>query len=105
LTPNETVIPRGGTLVIQITVRTNADSVGTVLFATKATTPHGTKTGYLMGPLEVYFSNPHQSKSGYKSHTIPGNAPLGTYTYHGYLGKYGTGIFHECQFDFEVIEP
>ena len=57
--------------------------------------------GILGDPLIL---NPYQSKSGHLSHTIPGNAPLGNYTYHGYVGKAGVGIINADQFEFEVIQ-
>jgi hypothetical protein len=71
----------------------------------KVTLPNANKyppSGYLIGPLEVYL-NPYQSKSGHRSHAIPLGAQLGTYTYYGYVGNYGVGLYDECTFTFEVI--
>jgi hypothetical protein len=102
--PDVTIIPRGGTLGYTATITNNTNGSRTVLFATKVTKPDDSlypPSGYLVGPLSVYLS-PYESKSGHKSHTIPANAPLGTYTYHGYVGNYGVGLYHECHFDFEV---
>lgn len=102
LVPDATVVPIGGTLGFQATVKNNTDKTGGVLFATKVTKPDGSQTGWVKGPLTVYL-NPYQSKSGHFTHIIPLDFDLGTYTYHGYVGKYGT-IYHECQFAFMVTE-
>jgi hypothetical protein len=106
LVPDATVIPRGGTLGIQATVTNNTDKTVSVLAATKVTLPNGNwypSSGYLFGPLQVYL-NPYQPKSGHLSHTIPYNAPTGIYTYHGYTGNYGVGIYDECTFNFQVTQ-
>jgi hypothetical protein len=106
LVPDATSIPRGGTLGFQGTITNDTNKSGTVLFATDVTKPDENRyppSGYLIEPLEVYLS-PYQSKSGYRSHTIPLGAPLGIYTYHGYVGRYGVGKLCECQFEFEVVE-
>jgi len=105
LTPDAAVIPRGGTLVVQVTITNNTEKAGTVLFATNVTLPNGNPyppSGYLFGPKEITF-DPHQSKSGQISHTIPGGAPLGIYTYHGYVGRPGVGIMDADHFNFEVV--
>jgi hypothetical protein len=73
-------------------------------FATNVTLPNGNiypPFDYLFGPIEVSLDL-YESKSGHLSHTIPGNAPLGTYTYHGYVGKADVGIINADNFDFEV---
>jgi hypothetical protein len=106
LIPNTIVIPRGGTLGFQATITNYSNGSGTVLFATKVTLPNGSQyplSGYLIGPTE-FTLNPYGSKSTYKSHIISVIAPLGTYTYHGYAGNYGVGLYDECQFEFEVVE-
>jgi len=106
LVPDATTIPRGGTLGFQGTVTNYTDKSATALFATKVTLPSGNKyppSGYLIGPLNVPL-NPYQSKSGHKSLAIPTNAPVGSYTYHGYLGNYGVGLYHECAFTFQVTQ-
>jgi hypothetical protein len=104
LVPTLSSIARGGTLNFQATLTNNTGQSGTVFFATKVTLPNGNKypaSGYLIQPLEVYL-NAHQSKSGQKSHTIPSGAQVGTYTYHGYVGRYGMGVLCECQFKFTI---
>jgi hypothetical protein len=105
LVPDTTTIPQGGTLGFQGTVTNHTDKSATTLFATKVTLPSGNNyppSGYLIGPLNVSL-DPYQSKSGHKSFDIPTSATLGTYTYHGYVGNYGVGLYDECTFTFEVI--
>jgi len=105
LYPDSTVVPRGGTLGFRVDV-TNY-TIGTWIFwvATKVTMPNGhwyPGSGYLVGPVKVTLTY-RQSKSKHISHVIPYTAPLGTYTYHGYLGIPGA-IWDECSFNFEVTE-
>jgi hypothetical protein len=103
LVPNSTAIHRGEILSFQANVVNNTDKTGTVLFATRVTKPDLSlypSSGYL-GPYNVPLS-PHGSYSLPVSHTIPTTAPLGHYTYHGYVGKVGVGLIYECQFDFDV---
>jgi hypothetical protein len=101
LVPDATVVNRGGTLGFEARVTNNTGGMGMVLFGTKVTKPDASQTGFIWGPLQVYL-NPHQTKSGHKTHTIPTGFDLGTYTYHGYVGRYGN-IYDECQFGFEVV--
>jgi len=104
--PGGTQITKGGTLGFQATVTNNTVQSQTFLFATFVTTPGGNRypaSGWLLGPLSVSL-NPSQSKSGYRSHAIPSGAQLGTYTYHGYVGNYGVGLYDECTFTFTVTQ-
>lgn len=104
LVPDWPIIVQGGTLGFQGTITNNTDQSISVLFATIVTLPNGNRYppyGYLIKPVNVSL-NPYQSKSGHRSQYIPHYAPLGTYTYHGYVGNYGAGVYHECQFNFTV---
>ena len=105
--PDPSIVQKGGNLEFQVTITNNTDQAGTVHFATKVTLPNGNTypaSGYLVGPKKVTL-NPHQSKSSQLSHTMPGSAQVGTYTYHGYVGKPGVGVMAADQFDFQVIDP
>jgi hypothetical protein len=104
LVPDATSIPRGGTLGFQATVTNNMAEVQLFKFATTITKPNGGRypaTGYLKGPVGVNLG-PNGSISKHLSQYIPNTAPLGTYTYHGYVSNSGVGISDECQFNFEV---
>ena len=106
LIPDATSIPRGGTLGLQATVQNNTNNTLSVLAATYVTLPNGNKypaSGYLFGPIPITLSG-NGTITGYLSHAIPSNAPLGTYTYHGYVGNYGVGIYDDCTFNFTVTQ-
>lgn len=109
LTPDNPPVPsvsRGGTIEFQATATNNTNEIQVFKFGTKVTLPSGNKypsSGYLVGPVGVTLS-PNQSKSKHFSQYIPYNAPTGTYTYHGYVGDYGVGIYNECMFSFTVTE-
>ena len=102
-----TFIPRGGTLGFQATVTNNTDSSGMVHFVTFLTPPPPYARYPASGWLDHYTPGlaPYESKSGHISHTIPITWPLGTYVYHGWVGRPGPVIYHQCQFEFEVVEP
>ncbi|MFH1702373.1 MAG: hypothetical protein ABIB41_02925, partial [Nitrospirota bacterium] len=105
LVPDATIIPRGGTIGFQATVTNNTDEVQVFKFATRITKPNGGKyppSGYLKGPVRVSL-DPYDSVSKHLSQYIPDTAPLGTYTYHGYVGVPGN-IYDECWFNFTVTE-
>jgi photosystem II stability/assembly factor-like uncharacterized protein len=103
--PDTTAIQRGETLGFQATVANNTSVDRTAFVASKVRKPgeYGAMTGFIIGPYSHLFE-PYQSKFWHMSHTIPLTAPLGTYTYHGYVGNYGEGNYAECTFDFEVVE-
>ena len=104
MVPDATVVPRGSALGFGVTLTNNTDQSQTVYFATKVKLPNGSMyppSGYLFGPYPVTLS-PYQSGSGHLSQTIPNSAPVGIYTYYGYVGNPADGIMDEDQFDFEV---
>jgi hypothetical protein len=106
LIPDTTSVHRGGTLGFWGSAQNNEGTTQNFKFVTKVKLPNGNmypSSGWLFGPITVTL-DPHTSKSKYLTQYIPGNAPLGTYTYYGYIGtdvpsviKYG-----ECQFTFTV---
>ena len=103
--PDSTVIPRGGTLRSTAMVSNNTVGTWIFFFATKVSKPNGgwyPRSGYLVGPIEVTLKMA-ETKSKYLSLFIPNTAPLGTYTYHGYVGRPGY-LWDECQFNFIVTE-
>lgn len=103
--PDTTVIQRGGTLSFWADVINYTVGTWTFYYATRVTLPNGNEypsSNYLLGPIKVTLTY-HESKSRYISHAIPDTAPLGIYTYHGYVGLSGN-IWDECIFDFLVTE-
>jgi hypothetical protein len=103
--PNTTVISRGETLGVWAYVANYTIGTWTFHYATNITMPNGNQypsSGYLLGPVKVTLSY-YGSKSKQLSYFIPYTAPLGTYTYHGYVGISGN-LWDECTFDFTVTE-
>jgi len=100
LIPDTIVIPRGGTLGFQVTLTNTTNQIQSFKFATNATLPNGKNTRYLIKPTS-FTLNPYQTRSFHRSQFIPNTAPLGVYTYNGYVGFPGM-IYHECWFFFEV---
>lgn len=103
--PDTTVVLRGGTLRFIAMVSNNTVGTWIFFFGTKVTRPNGgwyPRSGYLVGPIEVTLRMA-ETKSKYLSLFIPNTAPLGTYTYHGYVGR-PSYLWDECQFNFIVTE-
>jgi hypothetical protein len=103
--PVGTRLIRGGTLRFWATASNDMDEVQTFHFATNIELPNGNRypsSGWLLGPIPVALG-PHTSKSKYLTQYIPYNAPCGTYTYRGYVGKISPPpLYNECQFNFTV---
>ncbi|MFH1702661.1 MAG: choice-of-anchor D domain-containing protein [Nitrospirota bacterium] len=103
--PDTNVVPRGGTLRFAAMVSNNTVGTWIFFFATKVSKPNGgwyPPSGYLLGPIEVTLRMA-ETKSKYLSLFIPNTAPLGTYTYYGYVGRPGY-LWDKCQFNFIVTE-
>lgn len=103
--PDTTTIPRGGTLGFWANVTNHTVGTWTFYYATRVTTPHGSwypSSGYLLGPVKITLTY-HESRFKDLSLFIPNTAPLGTYTYHGYIGLPGN-IWDECTFTFIVTD-
>ncbi len=102
---NNTKLSRGSTLTFRFALQNNTAALQTFYFATDVTLPNGNSyppSGWLLGPTK-FSLGPAGSTSQLQKHFIPYGAPFGTYTYHGYVGNPGPVIYHECQFNFEVI--
>jgi hypothetical protein len=98
-------IPRGGILRFRVDIQNNENATKTVNFATKVRLPSGTMyPHYLIGPVTVTV-NANSSKGGNSQQSIPLGAPLGTYTYYGYVGNAPPPVLYdECQFNFTVVQ-
>jgi hypothetical protein len=103
LTCDSTTVPQGGTLGFEATATGSGDDVGFFYFASKIRLPNGKKTGWLVGPVKVALDS-YGVMSTHLSQGIPIGAPIGTYIYHGYVGRPGEGIFFEDQLEFAVTE-
>jgi cysteine-rich repeat protein len=105
--PGGTTLIRGGTLSFWVTVTNNDDVTQDFKFATNVKLPSGnmypTPPTYLIGPADVSL-NAGDSKSKQLHYGIPLGAQYGTYTYYGYIGKPGIGLYGSCQFNFTVVQ-
>jgi hypothetical protein len=109
LVPNSYLIPRGQTLRFHATVYNYTGFNGGVFFGTKILLPPPWGwlfpwTGWMDGPFAVPLS-PYGSNSGGISRPVASYAPLGKYTYYGFIGLPGLPILDVCKFDFEVTLP
>jgi len=103
LTPDSTSIPRGGTLGYTVTVTNNTGVSQRFQYWTHVLLPNGNKyppMGELFGPYTLRL-NPGETRNAHLTHAIPMTAPLGTYTYKGFIGPYPT-VWDDDQFDFTV---
>ena len=103
LSPDSTSIPRGGSLGYWVTVTNTTGSTQCFDYWTDVTLPSGTiypPSGELFGPYYLCL-NPYDSTSAHLGHPIPMGAPLGAYTYHGYVGSYPV-VDNEDHFNFDV---
>jgi len=105
LEPDATTIARPGTLRYKVTATNRTASSKNFDYWTNVNLPNGSlhpPAGALAGPFNVTLSA-DESRSAYISHTIPGGAPLGTYTYNAYVGTYPSTVEGERQFYFSVM--
>jgi hypothetical protein len=105
LRPSSLSVSKGGDLNIKAFFLNNTNQFQTVQFATSAKLPNGDpypSTGYLYGPVQVDIG-PYALTSETFYHTIPTNAPSGTYTYKGYIGTPSATLIDKYLFDFEII--
>jgi len=105
LTPDTTVVPRGGTLGYTVKFTNNTNSTQTFKFWANMTLPNGRifpRGGTLFDPRTITLP-PYGSSTKHRSQRILTNAPLGDYTYNAYVGPYPT-VWSEDHFDFTVVE-
>lgn len=83
MTPEETVVRRGGSLDYTYHLRNNTSRTLTFNYWATATSPEG----HSYGPLGKRVTlGPGESLEARVHHPIPGDAALGAYTYAGYVG-------------------
>jgi len=103
LTPDSTTLHRGGKLTYTATITNNTDQTQSFEGWTEVTMPSGEPYpgNPVVGPRPVTLA-PNETKTKKVSHSIPINAPLGTYTYCGKVGDYPTSFWDEDCFTFTV---
>ena len=105
LKPSSLSVSKGGDLNIKAFFLNNTNQFQTVQFVTSAKLPNGDPyppSGYLYGPVQVDIG-PYALTSETFYHTIPTNAPSGTYTYKGYIGTPSATLIDKYLFDFEIL--
>jgi hypothetical protein len=104
LTPDDTVVPRGGTLGYTVSVTNNGGSSLTLDYWTDIIlwTGEPYKKNPVFGPRTVTI-NPGQTREGHIGHAVPGNAPLKTYTCCGRVGTHPGSVWDEDCFEFTIV--
>jgi len=104
LVPDAVAIPQGGTLGFTAELTSNADTALVLDGWTEGILPNGNPVPYnpLIGPVTISLG-PGEMRTGYYTHAVPANAPLGLYTYRGKVGTYPDPVLAEDSFVFEVV--
>jgi hypothetical protein len=105
LDPDDTIVPRGGTLGFTITVMNKSgESVGLVVW-TEVTLPSGEPFAGnpVAGPKYIYLTV-DEVVSVHLSHPVPRYSPLGTYTYTAKMGTYPDPVEASGSFTFTVVD-
>jgi outer membrane protein assembly factor BamB len=103
LAPDNTVVPRGGTLGLTITVHNTTDQAQTFRCGTMVRLPNGKLYGPVLGPKQITLQA-GASRNKHINHHVPGNAPLGDYTYIAKVGPAPGETWDTDSFDFTVVE-
>jgi hypothetical protein len=105
LTPDTTVVHRGGKLGYDILVRNNTGNPQTFQTWTDVTLPNGKpyKGNPVLGPKTVPLQ-PRKWVIRHITQQAPGNAPLGDYVYMGTVGTWPDSLIDQDQFEFTVVE-
>lgn len=92
----------GGSFDYNIAVANNGSSPQVTDIWCMVTLPNGSSYGPVLGPINVTLP-PGFSGDRDRTQNVPGSAPSGTYTYHGYVGDYPATIWDEDSFTFEKL--
>ena len=103
LLPDDVYVFTGDKLKYTARVYSNVDTSLSLSYWSYVTLPNGNEYGPVFGPFN-FSLNPYQTRSGRVSKTIPGNAPLGTCRYTGYVGIYPDQVIAEASFNFRILE-
>ncbi len=105
LIPDSTTIVPGGVLGYQVIGTNNTGATQCFDYWTNVILTDGSTfppAGELFGPYYLCLG-PYQSKSAHLTHNVPLSAPLGTYTYNGFVGPY-SNVRDRDHFDFDIIQ-
>jgi hypothetical protein len=106
VTPDATVVERGGSLGYTVEVVNVTDEDKTFEYWSDLYLWTGDPYGKnpVFGPRKVMVKA-GRTRSGHLDHTVPGNAPLETFTLCGRIGTHPGGVWSEDCFEFTVVEP
>lgn len=105
LVPDDTEVPRGGTLSMTAYVTNDWSTDETIDFWTNVTLPNGNTwpaDETLVGPITATIEA-GETVSARLSHRIPGNAPLDDYAYNAFVGPDFPAVWHSYSFTFTVV--
>jgi hypothetical protein len=102
LSPRNTSVPRGERLIYDATATNNTGEVQDFQYWAKVRLPNGSMYGPLFSPMEVQL-DPYETLTGPIRQRVPNGAPLGDYTYYGYVGIHPDDVWDSDEFDFEVV--
>jgi hypothetical protein len=105
LTPDATVVERGGTLgyTVEVTNYAGVDQTFEYWSDVYLWTGEPYKKNPVFGPKRVTIKA-GKTKSGHLSHKVPNKAPLKTYTLCGRIGCHPDNVWDEDCFEFTVVE-
>jgi hypothetical protein len=102
LTPDATVVPRGGVLGFEATLVNHTPEVQEAEGWTMVVLPNGNPYGPLLGPQRIIL-NPYQTRVHHFAHDVPENAPLGTYAYTAKMGEYPAAVWAVDSFELQIV--
>jgi hypothetical protein len=101
LVPDQTSVPRGGTLSLTAIVENTTSVPQSFDGWTMVELPSHNMWGPAAGPQTVTLPAYHTVQK-VLAHQVPMMAPLGQYSYFGYVGAYPSTVWDEDSFDFQV---
>jgi hypothetical protein len=103
--PEEIIVPRGGELILDVTVTNRTSSPVSSTAWVDVILPNGKPYGKnpIVGP-QPFSLSAGQSRQKHLRHKVPNNAPLGTYQYQVKVGERPSDIIDQSSFSFTVIQ-
>ncbi len=105
VTPDATIVERGGTLGYTVAVTNNSESSVSFDYWTDIILWNGKPYGKnpILGPKSVTLAS-GQTRQKHVGHKVPASAPLKTYTCCGRVGQHPHALWDEDCFSFTVVE-
>jgi hypothetical protein len=104
LEPDEVLIPAGGGLLYTVKFTNKTDEVQTLYWRANVYLPNGNPySGNPVIPLTPLTLDPGASEIEDYSHFIPGNTPIGIYTYEVQVGGMPKELIDDDKFKFKIV--